>query len=221
VCNQDAFCCNPNNSWDAQCIAEADQNCGAGCCGNGSCEGETCDSCPVDCGACACGDGKCEGETCSSCEADCGICPPGPTCPHTTCFVSADPLTTALCKDPCADQVCAQDPNCCGGPQFGQSCEQLQAQLCPGGDPCVAAVCAALPECCTTAWSQPCVDQAKISCNTQCNCAHSVCTQGGAMAATCNPCVDAVCTVDDYCCNSAWDNICVDEVGPICGVDCG
>ena len=219
VCSKFGFCC--SDDWDGQCIAGADQYCSAGCCGNGVCEGETCDSCPADCGACVCGNGKCEGETCSSCESDCGVCPPPPTCPHTVCLVSVEPLTTALCKDSCVDEVCQQEPACCGGANFTQSCEQLAAQLCPGGNPCVAAVCAALPECCTTGWTQACLDQAEVSCNTQCDCAHSVCQQGAGLAPACDPCVAAVCAVDDYCCISAWDDICLSELAAICGVDCG
>ncbi len=57
VCEADDYCC--DSSWDNQCIAEADELCMTGCCGNGECEGQTCDACPDDCGECVCGDGKC------------------------------------------------------------------------------------------------------------------------------------------------------------------
>jgi uncharacterized protein YkwD len=49
----------------------------AASCGDGSCNGETCETCPGDCGACgpSCGDGACDAsESCDSCASDCGAC---------------------------------------------------------------------------------------------------------------------------------------------------
>jgi len=69
-------------------------------------------------------------------------------------------------------------------------------------------------------WSQACVDQAKTSCNTQCNCAHSICQNGAALPTDCNPCVAELCKVDDYCCNTDWDGLCIGEVESICGITC-
>jgi hypothetical protein len=215
VCGMDPFCC--DDTWDDQCIAGADAACGTACCGNGACEGQTCDACAADCGACVCGDNGCNGgETCADCPGDCGICA---SCAHTVCATGAA-LSTTACKDPCTMQVCAQDPSCCGGPNFDAGCEALAASLCTMGDPCVAAVCAQSPSCCNGSWNAACVNDAEALCNTGCNCAHSVCNTGMALAPGCNPCVAAVCAVDDYCCNTGWDGICVDEVSSICGVIC-
>ncbi len=36
----------------------------------------------------------------------------------------------------------------------------------------------------------------------------------------CHSCVVAVCDVDDFCCNTAWDQLCVDAVQPVCGLVC-
>jgi hypothetical protein len=51
-------------------------------------------------------------------------------------------------------------------------------------------------------------------------CAHPICSTGGALTGTCDSCAASVCTQDSYCCNTAWDSVCVGEVGSICGESC-
>jgi len=51
---------------------------------------------------------------------------------------------------------------------------------------------------------------------------HDECTSGGSMASSCSACAQAVCNVDSYCCNTAWDSQCVNEVNQYCsGKTCG
>lgn len=52
-------------------------------------------------------------------------------------------------------------------------------------------------------------------------CAHPVCTAGVKLTASCDPCAQAVCAADSYCCSSQWDAQCVSEVASICGKSCG
>lgn len=52
-------------------------------------------------------------------------------------------------------------------------------------------------------------------------CAHSLCTTGAKLAKGCNPCVTKICATDSYCCNTAWNSICVKEVSSICSESCG
>ena len=53
------------------------------------------------------------------------------------------------------------------------------------------------------------------------NCAHDVCTVGMALTLGCgDPCVDAVCLEDSYCCDTEWDQTCVDEVSDYCSQSC-
>jgi hypothetical protein len=217
VCAEDPYCC--EQGWDSQCIGEADTICGTGCCGNGQCEGQTCDTCPEDCGECVCGDGKCEGETCETCADDCGVCP---SCKHSVCE-TGDALDTQLCRADCVTDVCQQDPTCCGaGEESGWSvaCQKLALQLCQQ-DPCVAAVCKDLPACCSSGFNATCVAQAQTLCNTPCDCSHGICEAGDALKAGCEPCAAAVCATDPYCCDTAWDGICVAEVASVCGIVCG
>jgi hypothetical protein len=51
------------------------------------------------------------------------------------------------------------------------------------------------------------------------NCAHSECIEGSALISSCSPCAAAICSVDPYCCNTAWDSACVSQAidSPSCG----
>jgi hypothetical protein len=51
-------------------------------------------------------------------------------------------------------------------------------------------------------------------------CSHPICSTGGKLTSTCDTCATKVCASDSYCCNTAWDSICVGEVGSICGESC-
>jgi V8-like Glu-specific endopeptidase len=52
-------------------------------------------------------------------------------------------------------------------------------------------------------------------------CAHALCAEGEVLDAACDPCANQICTVDPYCCETAWDGLCVSEVGSVCGLSCG
>lgn len=52
-------------------------------------------------------------------------------------------------------------------------------------------------------------------------CGHDLCTSGGKLTASCDPCVQAICAQDSYCCTNQWDAQCVGEVSSICGKTCG
>jgi hypothetical protein len=53
------------------------------------------------------------------------------------------------------------------------------------------------------------------------SCNHNVCDEGGPLNATCSPCAAEVCENDSFCCNTAWDSACVNEVGIYCPGGCG
>lgn len=131
-----------------------------------------------------------------------------------------------VASDACAHGVCFEgeplDPTC---------------------SPCVADVCAVDAFCCEVAWDGLCVQQAQEICGTTCStcgngvcepgetpescpsdcqptCAHGVCEPGVALDPTCDECVATVCAVDDFCCTTFWDRVCVEEAEELCGVQC-
>ncbi|WP_437650674.1 hypothetical protein [Sorangium sp. So ce362] len=218
ICAMDSFCC--ESAWDLACVNEVTTVCGE------TCSTETC------------GDGVCEpGEDCGSCPQDCGSCP---TCDHEVCDPGT-PLDPA-CGDPCVSVVCAADPYCCTS-EWDRVCVEAAEQTCgavcqdacghdlcsPGGpldaqcDPCAQAVCAADPYCCNNSWDRSCVEQAASTCGLTCTqaCSHDLCTAGDVLDPACDPCAQAVCAADPYCCNNAWDARCVDQAAAACGLSCG
>jgi hypothetical protein len=50
---------------------------------------------------------------------------------------------------------------------------------------------------------------------------HPTCQVGPFMDPSCDACTAAVCAADSYCCMTAWDTVCVGEVGMHCGAACG
>ncbi|MBM4356510.1 MAG: lamin tail domain-containing protein [Deltaproteobacteria bacterium] len=53
-------------------------------------------------------------------------------------------------------------------------------------------------------------------------CDHDVCTEGGPLKPSCDGCSSSVCAADAYCCNNAWDQICIGATAKHCPSDpCG
>jgi hypothetical protein len=180
-------------------------------CGDAVCNGdETCDSCPADCDVCpaVCGDLLCQApETCDSCPDDCGICPP--VCGDGVC--EADRENCQACSADCG--------SCPPGTCSHALCEE-GAPLVSGCDPCVTALCENDPQCCMSGWDSECIGSLTLRCGVACGCAHNLCTVGDPLDPTCNSCVAAVCAVDDVCCVSGWDDLCIRHAAFSCGVSC-
>lgn len=51
-------------------------------------------------------------------------------------------------------------------------------------------------------------------------CEHPLCSTGGPLTRACDTCTVALCALDPYCCDVAWDATCVGEVTSICGQSC-
>ncbi len=124
--------------------------------------------------------------------------------------------STGECGDSCAHDRCDV-----GGP------------LVPTCDLCASIVCDKDPACCSTAWTAACVQQVRTVCRnlacpeSQGQCAHDLCDSGGGpLVAGCDKpplpvsCTAAICQVDPFCCQTAWDDICVGEVASVCGYNC-
>jgi hypothetical protein len=121
-------------------------------------------------------------------------------------------------KVPCQEEVPAA---CAHG-----TC-QTGGALVSGCDPCVTSVCQHDPYCCQSGWDSLCVAEVGqycgASCSTAATCSHPAYTTGTKLGASCSSCTSAVCAADPYCCNTAWDSLCVSELSqyaalahPIC-----
>lgn len=152
-----------------------------------------------------------------------GICAAGTqTCQQggLVCAQNQNPVGEA-----CGD---GQDNDCDGAVDNGCGCAHdlctAGAALVSGCDPCVTSVCGADPYCCSTSWDGICVGEVSSVCGNSCpgTCAHDLCATGDVLVAGCDPagCVTSICGSDAYCCNTAWDAICVGEVSSICALAC-
>jgi hypothetical protein len=110
------------------------------------------------------------------------------------------------------------------GPEIVAFCKEVAAT--PGFAPNCQGACIALLNACekpgASASLQACdrlEAKAEKACRQQPAC-HDLCTEGAPQIPTCDPCVASICADDPFCCDIAWDGICVDEVSSICGLSC-
>jgi hypothetical protein len=145
---------------------------------------------------------NCTGKTCGDdgCGGTCGTCGTGQTCtPGGTCMTGGGGST-------CTHPICST------GAKLTASC-----------DSCAAEICAADSFCCNNSWDATCVREVASVCHETCTggaCAHSICSTGTKLTATCDTCATAICAADSFCCNSAWDSQCVGEVASVCDESC-
>jgi hypothetical protein len=153
--------------------------------------------------------------------ASCGGGPPPPPAPATCAgYCGGQAPSGCWCDDECAaygdccEDICYE----CGdvlascGPQ-----DCFTATGLPGCDDwqCEDCTCSLDDYCCTTAWDETCVDMATAECGQACG------LDGPPLACSIphdtpgcgnGPCESCVCSADDYCCTTAWDETCVEEI---------
>lgn len=180
-----------------------------------TCAGQGGDCLEVEIAFPACDPALCTEEICGAC---CGGCPEGEVCVWGGCFSpnACGPKDWPGCPGcACESCVCGIDPYCCE-----VSWDSLCADECTGecdGGPCTDSASAAPPgwwnvACapgsttkdgvcyapgCLEAWNAE-------TCATGCE-ARSIAGCDGC------PCQAEVCALDSFCCEIAWDYICVDE----------
>jgi len=95
---------------------------------------------------------------------------------------------------------------------------------------CSKAVCTNDAYCCTESWDQICVNEVDQYCATPCGgttpgCSPDICIDPDLpkQDPSCGDCTWAVCDADPFCCNTKWDQYCVDATAtlPDCTVQCG
>lgn len=245
VCGLDPFCC--DTQWDDQCVATGVRQCGATCeAGGDCCSPAATPGCPGDPAleACVCGldafccdqqwDGMCVQIAQDDCGLPCGAggdcCAPhaGPGCDDMAveaCVCAID----GFCCDSEWDDICVSEAQygCmapCGLPpaNMGDCCT---AQPGPGcGDMAVTdCTCMIDGACCLDPWDEQCIGIAVTACAIECpgfDPLDPCCLiQPGPGCGTMD--VEAcVCAFDGFCCDTQWDDICVEEAQTDCMLDC-
>lgn len=225
VCAMDASCC--TTAWDAEC--------------SGAALGVCLDSCP-ECSPEeeSCGDGKCTvSEDCVSCQEDCG------SCNGWCCLPNGSP---GCSDEPCQSCVCEEDSACCteawtqecalkAATGCSDSCEcELQGNCCvqslsPGCTDvlCEFCVCEADTYCCDTSWDIVCIGAAVgETCAELCECSSDgepteesiCCLENPGLGCDDEGCTQCVCEEDSFCCEAAWDVLCVQLASTECKGKC-
>ncbi|NUN12242.1 MAG: CHRD domain-containing protein [Myxococcales bacterium] len=246
VCSLDTFCC--DTAWDTLCVdAAGSEDCNASCLCNSEdcCQPHSSAGCDdADCSECVCNldsfccdvgwDNLCVATAGIECNAACSCQPFAGT--EDCCFTH----TTAGCDNlPCQNCVCSTDAFCCGtawdslcvsiaSDQCGSACGCPANDCCGSHDDtgcnnpaCEACVCGLDGFCCDTAWDSICVGEAGLECNSVCLCdAGDCCLPNNGPGCNAPACEACVCAADPFCCDTAWDNLCVSQAALDCNDAC-
>lgn len=83
---------------------------------------------------------------------------------------------------------------------------------CPGDPALEACVCALDEYCCMMEWDGLCVQQATDDCMADCEFGDGCCEVHPTTGCDNAPVETCVCAIDPFCCDEAWDDLCVSEV---------
>jgi len=158
-----------------------------------------------------------------------GGCVGVPFGPGASCVGACGGQSPAGCW---CDPFCANNEDCCQDYEslcvnppaeaLGVCCEATPTSTGCGGDlGCEACVCAFDSWCCDTEWDSICVNEAVTQCDAECQCGETCCEVGEATGCAGAACEDCVCDLDDFCCNTAWDGLCVAGAEADCAKACG
>ncbi|MBX3356692.1 MAG: hypothetical protein KF724_13435, partial [Phycisphaeraceae bacterium] len=121
----------------------------------------------------------------------------------------------------------AQCAVCDGGGGGNPACNAGAGDCCvangtPGCDDenCCNLICSFDSFCCNVQWDSICANAAVANCGCELTCPPSDhdCYSTGGPGCTDEDCCSLVCSVDPFCCQVAWDGICVNEAFQFCGV---
>ena len=195
ICNVDELCCTVN--WDAECVLLADFYCGSGL----QCGSFSTGSCLESSETPFCDDSVC-------CQAVCAI---DPSC----CINTWDSFCVATAFDRCRRGCGVATAGSCFFPHLSPGCSD--------GDCCVE-VCDDDPLCCTLVWDSTCAEAALIACEPpECGDfpAGDCCLPNGTPSCNDKRCCDDVCSDDPFCCDTTWDDGCVQLARQSTRCDCG
>jgi hypothetical protein len=110
------------------------------------------------------------------------------------------------------------DVACCGSAAAGSCFEDTNSPFCDKRA-CCEAVCAVDIWCCDMEWDTLCANRADTICATCGGEGAGGCyIANGTPACNRTECCNDVCAIDAYCCDTAWDALCVDEANELCGL---
>ncbi|NUN14034.1 MAG: hypothetical protein HUU55_10415, partial [Myxococcales bacterium] len=139
--------------------------------------------------------------------------------------------------DICAQQA-AQDCNASCGCSGGGTPGGGGGACCAASDgagcnisACQNCVCSLDSFCCDTQWDDICAQQAAQDCNASCGCSGGGTPGGGTTGGTCcaasdgagcnvSACQSCVCSLDSFCCDTQWDDICAQQAAQDCNASC-
>jgi hypothetical protein len=207
VCSKDPACC--NSGWDDLCVTEAAKTpkCVPTACGDFG-AGSPCSPHPNP-----------ASELLDCCKEVC-------TADQYCCQVEWDTTCVDIARD-IADCGCGSQ---CGDACAGSCCEGRDSPSCDDADCCLA-VCSNDAYCCAVAWDATCAARARLECNAPGQaCPAATCTSGNEKLPDCcvpsnqpfcsgnSACCKAVCAVDPFCCDTAWDVTCAERAGSLAGI---
>ncbi|MBI4699973.1 MAG: hypothetical protein HY744_02210 [Deltaproteobacteria bacterium] len=137
--------------------------------------------------------------------------------------VSAGPEQCGNGKDDDCDGQTDEDCGC------AHDVCTVGAALSKGCSACVSKICASDAYCCGNDWDKQCTGEVQQYCDSAVcvvSCPHSPCSAGGGntpFPKYCDSpgnCVATICDQDSYCCQTDWDQQCVNEVAQYCGLGC-
>lgn len=154
---------------------------------------------------------------------------PGPSTEAVPALQAAPGTPSA--ENKCGDGKCEGDevPATCPAdcplpptPTASDGCTDSKAAGC-NGCACEDCVCDLDPYCCATAWDAQCVAECGVKCGGKCpgTAPSDGCTVSLLPGCDNCGCESCVCTMDPYCCKTAWDAQCVQECTKGCGQECG
>ncbi len=164
---------------------------------------------------------RCGVEPCGT-GGDCLAAHPEPGCDDAACCALACDLD-AFCCDVMWDDFCAGvGQGVCNG-NFDacqvstDDCTQQQTTGGCGDVDCCNSVCLEDPFCCLDTWDDLCAFQARGQCALSCGPTSGNCLlPNGSPGCDNVPCCQTVCNNDPFCCNTTWDQGCVDTAAIIC-----
>jgi len=233
-CNgQEVLTCGSDGQWKVKSVCAADKVCFEEHCCAPDCMGKQCgdDGCGGTCGTCI-ADEKCVGGSCLECQTNADCTKEGEVCSGGECIPSGPACGDGECNGEetmcdCPDD-CGTCPGCCDAAGVCKGGDELDAcgkngadcDACNADEACDDGEC---QETQTECGDGDCGEEENCyACPDDCGeCTGDCCESNGTPGCEDTELTACVCGLDDYCCSSAWDDVCVGEAIADCGAVCG